>query len=338
MTKVLVTGATGHLGYGLVRTLHERGYEVRASVRDPSNIEKTSWLRDLGVEVVPLDITNREQFIKAAEGVDGIFQVAAVFKFGLKNPEETIIRPNVEGALNSVYAAKENGVRRLVYTSSTVAVGRTEGLADESHWNTESKIPYEISKTRAEQKAWALSHSLGVDMVSLNPGMILGPYFNPERLSSSVNVIDQIRNRKIPLIPPFGFNIVDIRDLIEAHIMAFEKPEVSGRYIVTSRDPIPMADLIALVHKVRPEIKVPRRKISRGMFIAYVRATSTVAKLFGKIPQISVQQAREYSGPPSYYKTTRAEQELGFSPRSLEDTVAATLEWFDTSSEISETL
>src|ERR1700755_314885 len=97
MKHVLGTGVSGHLGFVLARELKQRGYEVRGSVRHKAKLTETPWLEALGIEIVEADVTDREAMEKALEGVDGLFQVAAVFNVAAKDPEREVIRPNVAG-------------------------------------------------------------------------------------------------------------------------------------------------------------------------------------------------------------------------------------------------
>ena len=327
--KVLVTGANGHLGYTLVKTLSERGYQVRASVRDYTNNEKTEHLKLLGqkVEIVSLDITDLEQFKQVSSGMDTIFHAAAVFKFGLKNPEETIIKPIVEGALNALRAAQANGITKIIYTSSAVTLGGNgiEGKPrNENDWDAETKVPYQLAKVKAEQQAWELADELGVKMIAVLPGLILGPYF--KNISSSIHLIEQMAEGKVPLIPPFGFNITDVREVTEAHIQAYEKFNTEGRYIVGHTEPTSFEEILRILNKEDPSIKVPRGRMTKGMFVMYARVTSFFARLFGKVPQITTQQAKEYS-KGRWMDISKAQNELGITPRPIEESVIDTLNW-----------
>ena len=149
MKKVLVTGANGHLGYNLVKKLVEKGYEVRAGVRNPKNADKTKHLRKLGVEIVAADLQDPNTLKNALLNVDGLFQVAAIYKLVMKNPQKNMITPNVEGTKNILRIALDAGVKKVVYTSSVAAIGigETAELLTESNWNNTSKNAYMVSKT-----------------------------------------------------------------------------------------------------------------------------------------------------------------------------------------------
>lgn len=330
--KVLVTGANGHLGYTLTKILVESGYSVRASVRDHTNPSKIKKLKNLDIEIVSLDITDEQQFIKVAKGMDGIFHIAAVFKFGLKDPEQSIIQPNIMGAKHAIKAAKHNGIKRVVYTSSTVAILSKKSTGEhitESDWNTKTKIPYQVAKTRAEREAWKLAISYGVDLVAINPGFILGPNFDKKSISSSINVFDEIKKGKIPVIPPFGFNMVDVRDVAEAHIQAYQRKNAIGRYITAIKEPVTMEDLMKISNTIDPSIKVPKRKVNRFFFILYAAVISSIAKIVRKTPLISTQQAREYTDVLRNFDNSKIKQQLGIKFRPLEVSIADTLKCLD---------
>lgn len=326
--NVMVTGANGHVGLTLTKLLVDNGYTVRASVRDVTSPEKTKPLENMGVELVELDITDKKQFIRITEGLDGLFHVAAVFKFGLPNPEETIIKPNVVGTINALEAAKANSIKRVVLTSSGVAIGNRSSAdkpLDESNWNRETKVPYQLAKTRAEEKAWEFAQANNIDIVSINPNLILGPNFsNP---SSSIGVVKQMVDGDFPVLPPFGFNITDVREVAAAHLAAYEIPEASGRYIIGADQPTTVKQLFEVVREVDPSVEIPNRSINKFMFVNYARFTSFFARLRGQIPQITTQQAKEYSKTGRYVDISKMKNELSIFPRPLVDTVRDTLDW-----------
>ena len=123
--NVLVTGANGHVGYTLTKILVERGYNVRASVRDKNNPKLVSHLDSLDIELVEMDLMKPETIEAAMQNMDGLFQVAAVYQSWAKNPEEEIINPSIIGGINALKAAKQAGIKKIIFTSSTAAIGRS---------------------------------------------------------------------------------------------------------------------------------------------------------------------------------------------------------------------
>ena len=143
--NVLVTGANGHVGYTLTKLLVERGYNVRASVRDKEDKELIKNISEFDVEIVSLNLMHPETIEPAMENIEGVFQVAAVYKSWARNPEDEIINPSIIGGINVLEAAHKAGVKKIIFTSSTAAVGRgrPNGKAlTEKDWNSKSKHPY----------------------------------------------------------------------------------------------------------------------------------------------------------------------------------------------------
>jgi dihydroflavonol-4-reductase len=122
--RVVVTGANGHVGYSVTKLLVARGYDVRATVRDASDPAKTAHLQALGVEIAQADLMRPETLAPVMEGRDGLFQVAAVYRSWARDPQREIIEPSITGGINALRAAHTAGVGRVVFTSSTAAVGR----------------------------------------------------------------------------------------------------------------------------------------------------------------------------------------------------------------------
>ncbi|MBN1310531.1 MAG: NAD-dependent epimerase/dehydratase family protein [Anaerolineae bacterium] len=324
--NVLVTGANGHVGYTLTQMLVERGYRVRAGMRNVSDERKSAPLRELGVEIVELDITNPGQVEAAVQGIDGVFHVAAVLQ--MAGDPEAIIRPTVEGAMSVVRAAHAAGVGKIIYTSS----GRTLGNSsppnrplDDSSWNDRARVPYSIAKTEAEKQIWAYARQHNINLVSINPLMILGP--NIHRLSESTMLIDTILNNRYPIIPPIYLNIADVRDVALAHILAYENHQANGRYIVGS-DPICMAKIFALVNAIHP-IRIPSLKLSVWVFRLYAHIMAFVSRQKGQPPQITVAQAYEMTEGPRYVDTSKTHDELGLAFHSPEETIRATVKWLE---------
>src|SRR5215467_12044513 len=136
----LVTGANGHLGNNLVRLLINKGIPVRASVRNLKNKEPFAGLN---CEVVQADITNRQSLVKALQGVEIFYAVGAAFKLWAKDPKKEIYDVNLSGTRNIVEAAKEAGVKRIVYVSSIAALNYRKLPTRESYgYNPERRNWY----------------------------------------------------------------------------------------------------------------------------------------------------------------------------------------------------
>ena len=221
MKHVLVTGANGHVGGALVHLLAEQGYRVRASVRNPGAEEKTRNLRDWGAEVVEADLMRPETLTRALQGMDGLFQVAAVYATVARDPQREIIDPSIIGGLNVLRAAHGAGVKKVVFTSSVAAVGShapPEQPLTEADWNDRAVAPYFIAKTRAERSAWEFAQTQGLKLVVINPCAVIGPGFY--RHTPSTQYLEELLRGRLPMVLPLGFSFVDVRDVARVRLAA----------------------------------------------------------------------------------------------------------------------
>lgn len=263
-TRVLVTGANGHVGSNLVRALLDRGYQVRASVRDANDASKTKALPTDKVELVSLDVRDPEGFKEVAKGVDLLFHVAATYKNYVASQAEAdgMFRDSVEGARSAILAAAANGTKKVVLTSSVVTlplVTRGGPQTTENDWRTEFTVPYHRAKTLAEQEAWKLAKEQGVNLVTVLPGGIFGPGF--ERRTASTDPIESIMLGGMKMgAPDTNFPAVDIRDVVNGHILVAEK-NTSGRYIIIN-DVLPeFIDITRIMHAIDAAVPAATRKL-----------------------------------------------------------------------------
>jgi nucleoside-diphosphate-sugar epimerase len=166
----LVTGGGGFLGGAIVRLLRARGDSVRSLSRGDY-----PWLRDLGVTQVRGDVADPEAVVRAVEGCDVVFHVAA--KAGIWGAYRDYYRGNVEGTRNVIAACRAQGVRRLVYTSSPSVVfnGRDmEGVDESVPYAEHFESPYPATKAEAERLALGANGD-ELATVALRPHLIWGP-------------------------------------------------------------------------------------------------------------------------------------------------------------------
>src|SRR5271163_2564552 len=169
-----VTGATGFLGSHVARVLAEQGADLRLLVRPSSDLRNVS---DMNVDRVVGDLRDPDSIAKAMAGCDGVLHVAADYRLWVRDPE-TMYRSNVEGTRSLLEAARKQGVRRVVYTSSVATMGFSSDhgtIADEdSPVGVADMIGhYKRSKFMAEQVAVEAAKS-GVDVVIVNPSTPVG--------------------------------------------------------------------------------------------------------------------------------------------------------------------
>lgn len=213
--KILVTGGGGFVGGHIVDRLLARGYTVRSLGRSPQPA-----LSAKGVEVVCGDLADKETVGAACEGMDGVFHVAA--KAGVWGSWESFYRPNVIGTRNILGACRENGVPRLVYTSTPSVVFNRQSFngADESLPYGHSWLcHYAHTKALAEQDVLA-ANSDRLKVVALRPHLIFGPG-DPHLLP---RVIESAVAGRLKIVGD-GKNKVDLSyvgNVADAHLCAFD--------------------------------------------------------------------------------------------------------------------
>jgi dihydroflavonol-4-reductase len=324
---VLVTGANGHLGFNLVSALVARGYTVRAGVRDRHDENKTAPLRALGAETVDAELQDHGALVRAAEGTQGIFHVAAVVQFWAQDPEADIIRPTMEGARNVIDAARRAGVRRVVMTSSIAAVGvdaSPENPLTEEQWNMSPATPYTKAKTRAERLAWDLASEAGLDLVTVIPATIVGPGFH--RHTPVTRLFDLVLRGWLPFALPAQTSYVDARDIADAQISAFELPAARGRYLV-SGEFLSLYDLVSLIADYVPGVRKPYFVLPVRLLPPLIPVDWLVSKIVGTPRQLTPEMFEEFANRRMICSSAKARLELGWTPRPIRDSVAATVDW-----------
>jgi len=284
---VLVTGGTGYMASWIIKMLLEDGISVNATVRDPSNIQKVEHLNALAkatdgqLKLFKADLLDSGSFDEAMQGCELVIHTASpFFMTGIKNPQQELIRPAREGTRNVLESAKGNPtVKRVVLTSSVVAIFGDNadialapgGMFTEKEWNVTSSPeyqPYPYSKTIAEKEAWAIAREQDQwDLLTINPGWILGPSVSKRKDSMSINTMIQFGDGTFKTgVPELHNGIVDVRDVASAHIKAGYAPQASGRHIVVSGE----ATLLDIANILRKQFgndyPFPHRQAPKFLF------------------------------------------------------------------------
>ncbi|EFH39247.1 dihydroflavonol reductase [Arabidopsis lyrata subsp. lyrata] len=270
---VCVTGASGFIGSWLVMRLLERGYFVRATVRDPGNLKKVQHLLDLPNAKTQLtlwkaDLSEEGSYDGAITGCDGVFHVATPMDFESKDPENEVIKPTVNGMLGIMKACvKAKTVRRFIFTSSAGTVNVEEhqkSVYDENDWSDLEFIMskkmtgwmYFVSKTLAEKAAWDYAEEKGLDFISIIPTLVVGPFITTSMPPSLITALSPItRNEAHYSIIRQG-QYVHLDDLCNSHIFLYEQETAKGRYICSSHDAT-ILTISKLLRQKYPEYNVP---------------------------------------------------------------------------------
>ena len=255
MKRVLVTGISGYVGQHCAAELLKNGYSVRGSVRSLS--KKDEVVKGIMKEVDPkgnlefceLNLSNDAGWDKAMEGCDYVLHVASPFVTSEPKDENELIRPAVEGTQRALRAAKKAGIKRVVLTSSMVAMmGDANGTiaVNQDSWtnvNAKGVSAYLKSKTLAEKSAWDFINSQQGDqkleLVVVNPGPIYGPTLSGNLTGESMKMFKDLITGKMPMLPQASVNMSDVRDIAKIHVQALGNENANGkRFIVSTKKPI----------------------------------------------------------------------------------------------------
>ncbi|HMJ08347.1 MAG TPA: NAD-dependent epimerase/dehydratase family protein [Pyrinomonadaceae bacterium] len=319
--KILVTGGTGFLGTHIVRQLLDAGQKnlrVMAS-RVPE------WMKDAGVEAVEGSVADPEDAAKAVKNVSAIFHLAG--KVSRDNKDAAVMNKiHVEGTRILCQAAKEAGVASMIIASSsgTIAVSDDEQIVDETFPQPVeifSRWAYYASKYYQERTAIENFDGDGRRLVIINPSLLLGP--DDERMSSTKPVLDFLA-RKIPYTPSGGLNFVDARDAAAAFISALDKGKHQEKYLLGAENlsfPEFFARLSRLSGVAAPMLRVPKKFAMAGAGLI-----DSVFKNWGRTSPVApneVEQAEYFW----YFDSSRAVEQLGFSPRDPQETLNDTISY-----------
>ena len=318
MKPVLVTGASGFLGWHVARRLLERGYSVRALVRAGSR------LSELDAEPVSGDLRDPASLERAVAGCGLVFHVAADYRLWVKNRGE-LYRSNVDGTRHLLEAARRAGVERVVYTSTVGCIGiPRDGLGDE---NTpvslhEMSGAYKRSKFLAEQVALEFAGS-GFPVVIVNPTAPVGDH-DVKPTPTGQTVLD-FMNGKMPAFIDTGLNIVDAYDTAEGHLLACERGLPGERYILGSEN-LTLAQILQLLAKITGR-KAPTLRLPYAVAYCAGVCSTAWAEVTGVPPRVPIDAVR-MARKKMWVTHEKARRELGFQPAPAETALRHAAEWF----------
>ena len=253
MSKILITGANGFIGANIIRAALLKGYEVKAFVRQSSNLKT---IRDLPIEFAYGELREIESIHKALDDCDYIIHNAAIYIFLPKwfwaDPKKIkeIYDVNVRATDKLLELAKEFGIKKVIYTSSESAIGMPfdGSIGDEKLFATKEELPGHYKRSKYLGELVALKwNKKGLPICSILPTTPMGPY--DIKPTPTGRIVMDFMNGKMPGFVDTTLNVVHIRDVAMAHVLAIKNGKPGERYIAGNKN-LTFRDLLRLIADV----------------------------------------------------------------------------------------
>ncbi|GAB4329470.1 MAG: NAD-dependent epimerase/dehydratase family protein [Bacteroidales bacterium] len=315
-----VTGASGHIGNVLVSRLVSLGFRVRVLIH-----KSTDNLGLSKLEVVNGSVNNPEDLERLVNGCRAVFHLAGLITIDNRHREETDM-VNIAGTENMLKACRTAGQVRLIHFSSIHALQPSstgEELNEDSPLALESRLSYERSKAVADLQV-RQSIDRGQDAVILYPTAVIGPGdFKPSLFGRAIQGIAQ---KRLPAIVPGGYNFVDVRDVVEASVVAMETARPGRRYILSGHFAT-LQEVAELISEITGK-GVTRTVLPWWMAYAGVPFIRLAADIAGRQPLYTRQSLDILRKGSLKISNSLAASELGYSPRPLKETLKDLLDFF----------
>jgi len=332
MSTVLVTGGSGFIASHTILQLLSAGYQVRATVRNPSRESDVRAMLKIGgsepgnrLSFVAADLMNDAGWPAAVAGCEYVLHIASPFPSRVPKDENELILPAREGTLRVLRAARDAGSTRVVMTSSFAAVGYgsppRQSPFTEEDWTDPTQpdvMPYTKSKALAERAAWDFiaREGAGLELAVVNPVAVFGPVLGPD-YATSIMLVQRMMDGALPGLPRMCFGVVDVRDVADLHLKAMTDAAAKGeRFLAVAGDFMWIVEIAqALKARLGEKAKrVPTRQLPN--WVVWLAALKDPA----------VKQIIPELGKWKNATSEKAKRVLGWKPRSREDSLVATAE------------
>ncbi|MEB3336490.1 MAG: hopanoid-associated sugar epimerase [Leptolyngbyaceae bacterium] len=319
--RVFVTGGTGFIGANLVRLLVQEGYAVRALVRSTSPLDN---LQGLEVETVKGDL-NDPALADQMVGCQFLFHVAAHYSLWQAD-REILYRHNVLGTRNVLASARRAGIERTVYTSSVAAIGvGARGIPmDEHHQSSLEHLmgDYKKSKFLAEQEAKQAAQA-GQDVVIVNPSSPIGPW--DIKPTPTGDIILRFLRRQMPFYLDTGLNFIDVRDVVQGHLLALQRGRSGERYILGNQN-LSLKQLLDQLAQITG-LSAPQQTVPLWLPLSVAWVDECILTRLGKSPSVPLDGVKMAS-QLMYYDAAKAVRELGLPQTPIAIALKDAVDWF----------
>ncbi len=324
--KIAVTGANGHVGVNLCKSLTEQGHQVKAFTHHHSQ-----GLQHLPVHIIHGDVLNKQSIGPLLDEVEVVFHLAARISI-TGDPDGMVQRINAEGTRNMVLAAAEFKVKRFIHFSSIHAFRQhpMHEPLDETRPLVENEgFAYDRSKATGERTVMEAAKN-GLDAIVLSPTAIIGPA-DPEPSLIGTAVVD-IYNHKIPSLVPGGYDWVDIRDVVDAAISAIDKARTGEKYLLSGHwHSLEEFSRLIQEHSGRKTVNTVLPMWIARFGLPFITLYS---RLSGTKPLYTSESLTIISEGNRMISNAKAREELNFNPRPLTETINDFLVWLKANTHI----
>jgi len=274
---ILVTGADGYLASFLINLLLRKDFQVRGTVLSLADTSSYNFLYDMvpekkdNLELIEANLSEQDIWKTATQGVQSIFHIASPTPSATApRTDEHFVKPAVSGVLSILEAAVANGVKKVVYTSSSSAIAfeKNPKLLTEEDWQAEEGLTsiYAKSKIRAEKAVWDFyeKNKGKIEIAVVNPSFVFGPLLSTR--ASTSGFVGNIMQGALPGIFDATIPVVDVRDVAEVHYRAMFRENANGQRYICMGESVPLGDIAHWINKEfgNKGIKISEEKMSLG--------------------------------------------------------------------------
>ncbi|MBY0483217.1 hopanoid-associated sugar epimerase [Nitrosomonas sp.] len=321
--KSLVTGATGFLGSAVMRCLLTAGHEVRVLVRPDSDRRN---LENFPVEITEGDLREHQSLKRAIKGCENLFHVAADYRLWVPDPE-TMHEINVNGTRALILAATEEGIKRIVYTSSVATLGLKQdgSSANEDTPSNFTAITgyYKRTKYLAEQMVKQLTDEHQLPLIIVNPSTPIGPGDIRPTPTGRI-VLDTLMGR-MPAYVNTGLNIAHVDDIAYGHLLAYQHGKPGERYILGG-DNMSLLQILQTIDAINGT-QQNRINIPIGLMLPMAWFMEKIASFTHTEPRAtldSIHMAKKLM----FFSSEKAHRELGYQYRPSIEALKDAVKWF----------
>lgn len=322
---VLVTGGTGLVGAHLILRLLRSGEAVKATHRKTSDLREVEkvfgYYTDQAGELfrkvlwVQADLNDLPTLDEAFKGVDRVYHCAALISFD-PNDQELLRTTNTEGTKNIVNLCLAHNVRKLCHVSSIAAIGRTldgQAATEETDWNLEGANVYALSKMDSELEVWRGSQE-GLDVVIINPGVIIGPGF----WESGTGLLFQNGFKARKHYPPGGTGFVAVNDVTALMVLLMDGSITNEKFIAVAEN-LSYKDILDRLAMAfgKPRPSIPIKFWQLEIFWRVDKLVNLLTKRGRKLTKASVRSLRNVQ----LFSSDKAKEKLGHSFGALDQAI-----------------